>query len=296
MRKSYNYTSSKSSNTAVKAATASVIIIILLAAVCVGELIALAVLNIRLESLKKDPPSDSEVIGALDTDADVSSEVDDQPDVIPASVQLAETADYGMEYIDKIIFVGDSTTNGMKSKAYHVLTGGTETKQVWTPQSGTLSLDPNIAKTLIYNPYSGTDMTIAEAAGQVKPEYMVLTVGLNNGVPFLDEGEFKLCYRKLIGAIAAASPNTKIILQSIYPVAANNTKESLTNEKIDRANGWIKDLAEEYNLKYLNTNPSLKDADGYLKMSYQNGDGIHLNRSGFEAVLNYIRTHGYPKS
>ena len=89
---------------------------------------------------------------------------------------------------------------------------------------------------------------------------------------------------------------TKIILQSIYPVASNNTKESITNEKIDRANGWIKELAEEYNIKYLNTNPSLKDADGYLKMSYQNGDGIHLNRSGFEAVLAYIRTHGYPKS
>ena len=295
MRRSYNYTSSKSSNTAVKAATASVIIILLLAVVCVVELIALAVLNIRLKSLKEVPPSDSEVIGALDADADASSG-EDQPAALPTSAQLSETADYGMEYIDKIIFVGDSTTNGMKSKAYHVLTGGTATKQVWTPESGTLSLDPNIAKALIRNPYSGTDMTIAEAAGQVKPEYMVLTVGLNNGVPFLDEGEFKLCYRKLIGAIAAASPDTKIILQSIYPVASNNTKESITNEKIDRANGWIKDLAEEYNIKYLNTNPSLKDADGYLKMSYQNGDGIHLNRSGFEAVLNYIRTHGYPKS
>lgn len=294
MRRSYNYTSSKSSNTAVKAATASVIIILLLAAVCVVELIALAVLNVRLKALKESPPS-GEISGALDADADGSTG-EDQPDVTPTSAQLSETSDYGMEYIDKIIFVGDSTTNGMKSKAYHVLTGGTETKQVWTPESGTLSLDPNIAKALIHNPYSGTDMTIAEAAGQVKPEYMVLTVGLNNGVPFLDEGEFKLCYRKLIGAIMAASPNTKIMLQSIYPVASNNTKESITNEKIDRANGWIKELAEEYNIKYLNTNPSLKDADGYLKMSYQNGDGIHLNRSGFEAVLNYIRTHGYPKS
>jgi len=184
----------------------------------------------------------------------------------------------------------------MKSKAYHVLTGGTETKQVWTPESGTLSLDPNIAKTPVYNPYSGTNMTIAEAAGQVKPEYMVFTVGLNNGVPFLGESEFKLCYRKLIDSVIAASPNTKIMLQSIYPVASNNTKETITNEKIDRANGWIKDLAEEYGIKYLNTNPSLKDNNGYLKMSYQNGDGIHLNRSGFEAVLNYIRTHGYPKS
>ena len=107
MRRSYNYTSSKASNTAVKAATASVIIILLLAVVCIGELITLAVLNIRLKSLKEAPPPDGEVIGSIDADADTgTSEVVDQPAVIPASVQLAETADYGMEYIDKIIFVG----------------------------------------------------------------------------------------------------------------------------------------------------------------------------------------------
>ena len=58
----------------------------------------------------------------------------------------------------------------------------------------------------------------------------------------------------------------------------------------------FKALAEEYGLKYLHTNPALKGDDGYLVMSYQNGDGLHMQQSGFKVILNYIRTHGYPKN
>ena len=72
--------------------------------------------------------------------------------------------------------------------------------------------------------------------------------------------------------------------------------KDITNEKIDLANKWIEQLAEEYGLKYLHTNPTLKGEDGYLIQSYQNGDGLHMQQSGFKVILNYIRTHGYPKN
>ena len=44
------------------------------------------------------------------------------------STQLGETADAGDEYISKMVFIGDSTTYGLK--AYDVLDGS----QVWTPE------------------------------------------------------------------------------------------------------------------------------------------------------------------
>ena len=53
---------------------------------------------------------------------------------------------------------------------------------------------------------------------------------------------------------------------------------------------------EKYGVKYLDTNPILKDGTGCLNAAYGNGDGLHLNKAGYEAVLRYIRTHGYPKS
>lgn len=291
-------------NRAVRAAGAAFIIIILLLLVCIIELFMLASLNARVKKLGLDGDTMQGHTGALES-PDTTGELPANT-VHPGqkTAVLSVTEDYGQEYIDKIIFVGDSTTYGMKSRSYAVLAGGTETKQVWVPvakgsdgtETPTLSLDIEITKKTIIYPRTGVEMTIAEAAATEKPEYMVITIGINNGVPFLTEDEFKRCYRKFLDAIIKATPDTKIILQSVYPVAKNNDKTSITNEKIDRANGWIADLALEHNLKYLNTNAYLKDTDGYLYSSYQNGDGIHLNKTGFEAVLAYIRTHGYPKN
>ena len=64
---------------------------------------------------------------------------------------LGETADAGQAYIDKLTFLGDSTTYGLWY--YNVLTGGRETNQVWTPKSGTLALF-NYA-TATGSPYAG---------------------------------------------------------------------------------------------------------------------------------------------
>lgn len=292
MRRSYDSDSSRRSSRAVNIASAAVIIIFLLLAVLIVELVVLAILNakLRAEGLGPSDTTGTETVSTGGTTA--PPQKINEPGYNSAYLDL--TADYGQSYIDKIIFVGDSTTYGMKSRTYACLAGGTDTKQVWTPESGTLSLDIDIAEAFIVYPRTGNNMSIASAAALEKPEYMVITLGLNNGVPFLTESQFKQCYRKLLDAVIAASPSTKIMLQSIYPVASNNDKETITNEKIDRANTWVADLALEYDLKYLDTNPTLKDTDGFLNYSYQNGDGIHFNKSGFEAVLMYIRTHGYP--
>ena len=51
---------------------------------------------------------------------------------------------------------------------------------------------------------------------------------------------------------------------------------------------WIKEIAEEHGLTFINSNPSLKDENGYLKQEYQNGDGLHLNTEGFNAILEFI--------
>jgi hypothetical protein len=99
---------------------------------------------------------------------------------VPASAalscELAETADAGQAYVDKLTFLGDSTTNGLK--AYGVLTGGTSTTQVWTPASGTLTLSNQSFATIVY-PDTGAEMTIVDAVTAKQPEYLVITLGVN---------------------------------------------------------------------------------------------------------------------
>lgn len=213
------------------------------------------------------------------------------PSAAPSTV-LGETADAGQSYIDSLTFLGDSTTYGLWY--YEVLTGGRNTEQVWTPASGTLTLSNYATATVEYpRPGSGNEISIQEAARQKQPEYLVITLGVN-GVSFMDEETFKSCYTDLINNILEVSPNTKIICNSIYPNMPSYAYYSeINNDNITRANGWIQDVAAATGTRYADSCSVLKDESGALRAEYCNGDGLHLNADGFNAVLGYLRTHAY---
>lgn len=205
---------------------------------------------------------------------------------------LQPTEDAGQAYIDKIVFLGDSTTYGLKF--YGVLSGGKETNQVWTPESGTLTLNFWNTTGIIY-PETGTEIIMTEALKQSKPEILCITLGVN-GITMLDEAAFKLTYRNMVNALKEASPDTKIIINSLYPVEASYEAKNngINNERISAANEWLKAVAAETGTKYAETNLDLMDENGKLKAEMGNGDGIHLGPDGFKKVLEYLRTHAYP--
>ncbi len=249
-----------------------------------------------------DPPAESEQPAdsgdeTSDVTADPNAAVTDGGEGTTAtdapqtsSVVLGETEDAGQEYIDKLTFLGDSTTYGLKY--YEVLSGGKNTTQVWTPASGTLTLYNYATATIVF-PEDGQEISIVDAVTRKQPEYLVITLGVN-GVAEMDEDWFKQDYTALVQSIQAASPDTKIICNSIYPV--ENDYEyinSINNTNIPQANEWIKAVAEATGCKYADSASVLKAEDGSLREDYGNGDGIHLNADGFNAVLEYLRTHAY---
>lgn len=250
-----------------------------------------------------DPPAQSEMPaddGKKSPDSGTSAEPGSESEApdegeaaseTPASsVLLAETEDAGQEYIDKLTFLGDSTTYGLKY--YEVLSGGKNTTQVWTPASGTLTLFNYATATIVF-PEDGQEISIVDAVTRKLPEYLVITLGVN-GVSMMDEDWFKTDYTALVQSIQAASPDTKIICNSIYPVENDYEQiESINNTNIPQANEWIKAVAEATGCKYADSASVLKAEDGSLREDYGNGDGIHLNADGFNAVLNYLRTHAY---
>lgn len=250
-----------------------------------------------------DPPAQSEMPaddGKESPDSSTSAEPGSESeapdegvaatDTPASSVLLAETEDAGQEYIDKLTFLGDSTTYGLKY--YEVLSGGKNTTQVWTPASGTLTLFNYATATIVF-PEDGQEISIVDAVTRKLPEYLVITLGVN-GVSMMDEDWFKTDYTALVQSIQAASPDTKIICNSIYPVENDYEQiESINNTNIPQANEWIKAVAEATGCKYADSASVLKAEDGSLREDYGNGDGIHLNADGFNAVLNYLRTHAY---
>ena len=211
---------------------------------------------------EKVPETEAETVADTESETETSS---DEPSASPTV--LGETDDAGDDYIEKLTFLGDSTTYGLK--AYKML-----------------------EKKIVY-PDTGKEMTIAEAAEKAKPEYLVITLGVE-GVTFLDEEGFKEQYTALVEAVKNASPDTKIILQSIFPVNSEtfSNPDKLNNDLIDKANGWVLEIAENTGVHYLDTQSVLKNAGGGLDKKYDNGgNGINLNDTGFGVVLDYIKRH-----
>lgn len=224
-----------------------------------------------------DLPNPADPAGTPDTPATPA---------VNAPTALEESEDMGQEYIDKMIFLGDSTTYGLA--AYNVV----DPNHVWTPASGTLTLD-HWSYTAIVYPDTGEEILIPAAVSLKKPEYLVITLGIN-GVSFMEEDYFIETYTALVTAVQAASPDTKIILNSIYPIAASYSNQgSINNEKIDAANTWVLKVAENTGVRYLNSCVVLKGDDGFMPESYQNGDGLHPTGEAYGYVIDYIRTHGY---
>lgn len=214
------------------------------------------------------------------------------------SGSLPLTADAGISYQDKLIFLGESTTAHLRSRG--VLTGGTDTKQVWADSSNTMRLSSAITSVSIIYPDTDTEMTIVDAAALKQPEIMVLSFGLNGIAGFIgNKKQYIGNYERLIDAIKKVSPDTKFIIQSVYPVTENADPwnflktQGEINADIRVLNTWLDEFAgSRDDVAFADTASVVTGDDGYLIDSFSN-DGIHLTAEGYNEVLYYLRTHAW---
>ncbi|MCL2099059.1 MAG: GDSL-type esterase/lipase family protein [Oscillospiraceae bacterium] len=208
----------------------------------------------------------------------------------PNPTQLKRTADAGQDYIDRIVFIGDSVTYGFQ--AYGVLSGGTQTTQVWTPENRTFYLF-NQWNIKLYYPETSQNISVEEAVKLKKPEYLFITLG-TNGISTENEAAFKAHYIDFVSRILETDPGVKIILNTMFPIARNyRFQGDINNSKIDKGNIWIYEIASELGVRCLDTNSILKDSEGWLKPEYESGDGLHLTQIAYLKVLDHIRVHAY---
>ena len=207
-----------------------------------------------------------------------------------ARKSAVQTAHGGADYLGKIVFLGDSRTYGLRHFA--MLEGGADTAQVWTPLCGTMSVW-DMQNQKIYLPDTGAEMTCAEAAALKRPEILLISLGFI-GFEIVDSEYFVSEYLKLIESVQNSSPETVIILQSMFPVCRSYADTRITNAAIRAGNRTILGIARTAGVYYLNTAEALCDADGYLPEAYAS-DGCHLTPLGLDAELDYICTHQIPE-
>ena len=198
---------------------------------------------------------------------------------------LGETKDMGSDYYNSFKIVGDS--NIMILHEYGYIKDGNAWAVPCLHAESMFNTDINI-----YG--KGIKIKLLDAVSKYKPERIILYFG-SFSTSWIKEETFLKKSREIIDKIKEINPNTEIVLMSIYPIAKKLDNVKFSQDKINKYNFYILEIAHEKGLKFLDVQKVLKGSDGYAASKYISKDGYHLSGSGHSLVRQYIRTHGIEK-
>ena len=108
------------------------------------------------------------------------------------------------------------------------------------------------------------------------PKKVFIMAGIN-GLKYQTMDEFQTNYSHLIDSVRKALPQCEIYLESILPVTSKS--KFCSNDKIIKANQWIKDFAGKNSFVYVDLF-SLYAVDNSLPESFSY-DGVHLCENAY---------------
>ena len=190
--------------------------------------------------------------------------------------------------VERMTFFGDSTT------AHLALRGGIPQERVWSGVGSTVLFETVNAVKCVHLQKENRDLSLAEAVALKKPRILVITVGVSGGAGRLSRETFVSIYRELLLSVRKASPETKLLVQSLLPLSDQSVKhyKRLTKEAVVQANGWVGELCAELQIPYVDTHAKLIDPNtGYLKPEYQNDEYMHLTAQAYEVILANLRAY-----
>lgn len=187
----------------------------------------------------------------------------------------------GDEYFDDAAFVGDSITEGIK--LYEVMTNAT------VVAARGINLDNVFTDDQIRTAQGNSTVMGALEAAQPKKIYIMFGA---NGVGWFTEQHFTDVYTKFVQAVKEQHPDSQIYLQSILPVTQefDDSREDISNDKINRYNELVVEIAEEQKVHYLDVASAFKDEKGCLPED-SNGDGMHFGNKYYQKWFDYLKSH-----
>ena len=123
------------------------------------------------------------------------------------------------------------------------------------------------------------------------PTKVFILIGTNDLVySGLDNDGIKNNIEEIINKIYEKNNNTKIYLESIYPINTSLNKEIVeirTNDNIKDLNNKIEKMCDNNKCTYINMYDDLTDKNGNMKRIYT-VDGLHLNKIGYKVLTNKL--------
>jgi len=233
--------------------------------------------SIETENIIEDTTDTSE-------DDDVSSDTWTEDSFI-----LQSTADGGNAYLEKITFIGDKNTYTM---GRYVYTGIPDPiRQVWSVEEN-VSASKIMSVNSFINPSNQEATNYLTAVKEFSPPYLIVSFGSYDNDEEMTKDKLISEIGDFIVKVKLTSPNTQIIIQSIFPVTEDC--DIITPTEVYERNEWLKQLCKVYKLYYLDSYSALCDENGILLTEFASADGYLLNENGYRQVVNYIRNHVHP--
>ena len=208
-----------------------------------------------------------------------------------ALVPWSEPVD--LSYFDDAVLIGDSVTVSLE---YYCAASGALGNATFLAST---SLSPVNAMSAVsasskHPSYRGKKMKVedAVAASGAKKVYIMLGINcLSGGVDYTASATVKL-----VEKILEKSPDVKIIIQSVTPMAStsNIITNALNNKQIDAYNAKMMEICQNNGWYFVNVAEAVKDQNGALISSYcsdKSGMGIHFTFAGDDVWVNYLKTH-----
>ena len=187
-------------------------------------------------------------------------------------------------YLDDAVFIGDSRTDtlnlyaGWDNATFFCKTG----TNIWAILDDQAATDRK----------TGEAISIDEGLQQQKFGKVYIMLGVNE----LGTGTAETYYqqfKKVVERIRELQPDAIIFVESIIHVAdfADDEGGYINNKSINERNTWLKKLADNKKIFYIDANEVLDDENGALRSDWT-FDGIHLKAENIGPWKKYILAHG----
>lgn len=218
--------------------------------------------------------------------APAPSEADSAPDQeYDFSAPVPESFPVEDSYFDDAVFIGDSRTEGL------ILNTGLSNATAYMYKG--LMVDTVFTKPVVNK--GGQKLSVMDALKFTRFSKVYIMLGINE-TGWAYSQIFQSKYGEIIDGIREINPNAVIYIQGIMPVSnkVSSTHSYITNTKINEYNLLLRKLAEDKQVRYVDTENAVASEDGSLPTDAAT-DGIHLVKDCCEKWLDYLKAHTAPQ-
>ena len=134
----------------------------------------------------------------------------------------------------------------------------------------------------------------AGSIGRLKPDKLFIEIGINDIIEQIPLNEICANYEELIEIIKKESPDTKIFIQSNFPVIINRpsilTSDKNVNDLVKEQNENLKDLAKRTHCTFIDIYPAFTERNVDFKALFI-WDGIHFTDKAYTIWASIVKPY-----